>query len=142
MFALDVLAEGVNDREDNTTTFLVLRKAQDGEDEFPIFAGIDRGVEGERWKMLVTVSGDHLALEKCRRVFEKYSIQLTSRSSGIEDWNYFFFVEPRNRLGDVDRALKEAREVCAGFRWMGSWEDRVGGGLINVDEASMSDGME
>ncbi|KAF2012854.1 PDT domain-containing protein [Aaosphaeria arxii CBS 175.79] len=130
---VDVLARGIEDRGDNTTRFFVIkRKKGEGDGE-----GETGGEEGEgEWKSLVSFTVEHGnpgALAKSLKAFERFGINVTSintRPSGVENWNYIFFVEIKGRRrageGSVDLALKELDTVCRGWRWLGSWENRLG----------------
>jgi prephenate dehydratase len=133
LFNLSVLAEGINDNVGNTTRFLVLRHASTSPST-PSLALLDD------WKSLITFTVDHAnpgALAHCLSVFEKYGLNLTSintRPSGVQNWNYIFFVEFKGRKEDgreesrVNKALGELEGLCRGFRWLGSWENRLPGG--------------
>ncbi|KAF1953181.1 PDT-domain-containing protein [Byssothecium circinans] len=140
IFGLGVLARGIEERGDNTTRFFVIRRRDASSN--------DGGVEGSGadekrdWKTLVSFTVDHAnpgALAHSLAVFEKYGLNLTSintRPSGVENWNYIFFVEIKGRRlegentrdggegGDVNKALRDLDRVCRGWRWLGSWENR------------------
>jgi prephenate dehydratase len=128
LFGIDLLAESINDHLGNTTRFLVLRH-QD-EDNIKEEAPSSHGTG--HWKSLVTFTLDHGnpgALAKCLAVFERAGINLTSintRPSGVENWNYVFFVEFQGRKGEekVESALGELEGVCRECSWKGSWESR------------------
>lgn len=132
-FHLDVLAETINDRVNNTTRFLIIRHKHDtpSSQTLPPAPGpISTGKYG--MKSLVTFTVDHAnpgALAQCLAVFAKHGLNLTSinsRPSGVENWNYVFFVEMQgSKTGGgegVEDALRELEGVCRGARWLGSWE--------------------
>lgn len=143
MFGLDVLAKTINDRVENTTRFLVIRRKDSSTPPGSIppspisSTGTNRDGEQKNWKTLVTFTVDHAnpgALAHCLSAFEKFGLNLTSintRPSGVENWNYIFFVELKGRKedgeedGKVNSALKELEQVCRGYRWLGSWENRL-----------------
>jgi prephenate dehydratase len=89
----------------------------------------------ENYKTLISFTVDHNnpgALAQSLSVFERYGLNLTSintRPSGVENWNYIFFVEIRGRRegreGAVSKALGDLDGVCRGWRWLGSWRDRM-----------------
>jgi prephenate dehydratase len=127
LFGLDVLAESINDHMGNATRFLVIRR----KDSVPASPS---GSGDGTWKTLVTFTVDHAnpgALAHCLAAFEKYGLNLTSintRPSGVRNWHYIFFVEFQGRMeegGNVERALKELGEVASGWKWLGSWENRL-----------------
>jgi prephenate dehydratase len=141
---LSVLARGIEDRGDNTTRFFIIQRkntatpndevenASSGE------TGKADGGDQRRWKSLISFTVDHSnpgALAESLAVFGKYGLNLTSintRPSGVENWNYIFFVEIQGRKlhgteeGSVNQALDELGKVCRGWRWLGSWESRLG----------------
>ncbi|KAJ4367108.1 prephenate dehydratase [Neocucurbitaria cava] len=146
MFGLDVLAKTINDRVENTTRFLVIRRKDSSTPPGSIppspsisntTAVAPNGGKQGNWKTLITFTVDHAnpgALAHCLSAFEKFGLNLTSintRPSGVENWNYVFFVELKGRKedgeedGKVNGALKELEKVCRGYRWLGSWENRL-----------------
>jgi prephenate dehydratase len=142
MFGLDVLANAINDRVGNTTRFLVIRHRSTS--PCPSSASEVRNgkdTNGNSWKSLITFTVDHAnpgALAHCLSAFSKQGLNLTSintRPSGVANWNYIFFVEFKGRKKEdggeeeckVDRALGELEKVCRGYRWLGSWENRLPG---------------
>ncbi|EUC38117.1 hypothetical protein COCCADRAFT_83906 [Bipolaris zeicola 26-R-13] len=98
------------------------------------------------WKSLVTFTVQHSnpgALANCLTAFSAQGINLTSintRPSGDRNWHYVFFVELKGRsrrgdddddskgreMGAVDRALEGLGKASSGYRWLGSWENRLG----------------
>jgi prephenate dehydratase len=87
-------------------------------------------------KTLITFTICHSnpgALAASLSVFSKHGLNLTSintRPSGVQNWNYIFFVELQGRReedggGEVNAALKELWDVCKGLRWLGSWENAL-----------------
>ncbi|CAE7008879.1 hypothetical protein CFE70_001653 [Pyrenophora teres f. teres 0-1] len=98
-------------------------------------------VEKAKWKSLVTFTVEHSnpgALASCLMAFSQHGINLTAintRPSGVRNWNYVFFVEFKGRKGDeheegheeraVNKALVGLEKVCRGYRWLGSWENRL-----------------
>ncbi|KAF2658972.1 PDT-domain-containing protein [Lophiostoma macrostomum CBS 122681] len=143
VFGLGVLARGIEERGDNCTRFFVLRKK--GEEA-------SGEVEAEKtqtqdpnpsYKTLISFTVDHSnpgALANSLAVFARHGLNLTSintRPSGVENWNYIFFVEVSGSStagiedgrggngGAVDLALRDLKEVCRGCRWLGSWENRL-----------------
>lgn len=71
------------------------------------------------------------ALAESLGVFAKHGVNLTSilsRPSREAAWHYVFFVEVQGRKevgGDVDQALEELEKVVAGWKWLGSWGNKL-----------------
>ena len=135
---LDVLAQGIEDSEGNSTRFFILRKSQDvssQEDGVPN----DKQVDAKGYKTLVSFTVNHGepgALADSLAVFKKYKLNLTSintRPSGVTQWHYIFFVEFIGRKladgkgGAVNDALTELSRVASSWRWLGSWESALKG---------------
>ncbi|KAI9762350.1 MAG: Polypeptide release factor (eRF1) in translation termination [Chaenotheca gracillima] len=120
---LETLAQGIEDREDNTTRFLILRKGM---------AELEHVRPDEKSKSLVSFTIDHLApgaLAEALLVFKTHKLNLTSinsRPGRVTPWNYIFFVEfSGNGLQSVDVALNDLSKVATGFRWLGTWRDEL-----------------
>lgn len=136
IFGLDVLARGIEDRADNTTRFFIIRKGGTS----PLQSSIgSTAAAAAAYKTLILFTIDHSnpgALASSLSVFATHGLNLTSintRPSGVENWNYIFFVEIQGRKmegeeeeGDVNRALRDLGGVCRGWRWLGSWEGKGG----------------
>jgi len=131
---LDVLAEGIEDSEGNSTRFFVLRRRRRRRDDDEEGEG---GEGGHDWKTLVLFTVEHGepgALADCLAVFKRHGLNLTSintRPSGEAAWHYVFFVElvgrklADGRGGAVNDALAELAKVAKSCRWLGSWENAL-----------------
>lgn len=123
---LDVLAKSIEDREDNTTRFFILRKGVED---------ATKHKEGAA-KSLISFTVDHRspgALADVLECFRRRKLNLTSinsRPSKVVPFQYIFFVEfEGSRLQDpegrVRGALDELQTYAQSWRWLGSWEDRL-----------------
>jgi prephenate dehydratase len=127
------LAKGIEDREDNTTRFFIMRKGLDALQN----EGASQMKKGRpATKSLVSFTVDHRspgALADVLHCFKQYKLNLTSinsRPSRITPFRYIFFVEfEGSKLDDpegtVNEALKRVGKVAESYRWLGSWEDKL-----------------
>lgn len=138
---LDFLARNIEDRDDNTTRFFVLRKGT--QKEGSSIEGLTGQVprrrkqeEGEsqqpKAKSLVSFTVPHTepgALADVLECFRKGGLNLTSinsRPSLIEPFQYVFFVEFEGHKfddpeGKVQEVLEGVSRVAHSWRWLGSW---------------------
>ncbi|KAH8683019.1 Prephenate dehydratase-domain-containing protein [Tricladium varicosporioides] len=123
---LSVLAKGIEDREDNTTRFFILRK------------GVDEAARTSKAKSksLISFTIDHRspgALAQVLDCFRGYALNLTSinsRPTKVIPFQYIFFVEfEGSKLNDpsgrVKGALECVEKLVQSWRWLGSWEDKL-----------------
>jgi prephenate dehydratase len=120
---IDTLAKGIEDREDNTTRFFILRK------------GIDPNAgSAPKAKSLISFSVDHNtpgALASVLHCFQIYGVNLTSinsRPTKVVPFQYIFFVEfegskLHDESGMVKRTLAALEDYVQSWRWLGSWDD-------------------
>ncbi|KAG7007977.1 prephenate dehydratase [Physcia stellaris] len=138
---LTLLSEGIEDSEDNTTRFLILQKLE----EIKLPNGMSnlfdqsylRGTSlPQRFKSLVAFKIDHNssgALAKALAVFGNHGLNLTSinsRPSREHPWHYVFLVEFEGKRaasdeGEVNAALQELDKPTQGWKWLGSWVDKM-----------------
>lgn len=131
---LDVLAESIEDRSNNSTRFFVIRKGPGLLMPKANGASLEAGDHGQ-YKTLISFTIDHDnpgALAQALSVFQRYQLNLTSintRPSGTVPWNYIFLVEIEGRKldegGHVNAALQDVANATQQFRWLGSWENKL-----------------
>ena len=128
-YGLDMLGKCIEDREDNTTRFFILRKATAPNIPFSPPAAEPSPPAS---KSLVSFTVPHHepgALADVLDCFRKAGLNLTSinsRPSLIQPFQYLFFVEfeahreldPEGRVRD---ALEGVGRVAQRWRWLGSW---------------------
>ncbi|KAG6015938.1 hypothetical protein E4U41_004540 [Claviceps citrina] len=132
LYGLDLLGRNIEDREDNTTRFLII--------------GTNRGAAPQHWhlrklsslaqpgrKSLVSFTVPHAApgaladVLGCFREFGLNMTSINSRPSLLAPFQYIFFVEfvgheHHDPDGRVRGALERIGQVAQSWRWLGSWE--------------------
>ncbi len=122
---IDILAKGIEDREDNTTRFFILRKGVD-----------EAACKTDKTKSLISFTVDHGtpgALASVLQCFAKFNLNLTSinsRPTKVVPFQYIFFLEfEGSRLNDKTGKVNKTLEALEGFvhdwRWLGSWDDKL-----------------
>lgn len=138
---LSLLSEGIEDSEDNTTRFLILQKVNDDKPLNSTSNGFNQEFAGQassprRYKSLVAFKINHQssgALAKALAVFGDHGLNLTSinsRPSREHPWHYVFLIEFEGRReedgeGEVNSALRDLGKPTQGWKWLGSWVDKM-----------------
>lgn len=142
LYNLDILVEGMEEKEGNTTKFLLLRQVPESTTSLSESSSVlgapnpyasetrlaTADVKGPP-KSLLTFTVPHSdpgALGRALGVFGTYGINLTSmhtRPSGERAWHYLFFIELEGMRGDsrVEAALGELSKMVDKLRICGSW---------------------
>ncbi|OTB20433.1 hypothetical protein K445DRAFT_312894 [Daldinia sp. EC12] len=145
---LDILAHNIEDREDNTTRFFVLRRGSNGNsDRVPPIPELEEVLTARRrrdhggdrdiyshTKSLASFTVPHRspgALADVLECFRRARLNLTSinsRPSLAQPFQYVFFVEfeghrLRDPEGRVADALANVATVAQSCRWWGSWDN-------------------
>ncbi|KAM4055279.1 prephenate dehydratase [Hirsutella rhossiliensis] len=136
IYGLDVLAESIQDRDDNVTRFLIIRNTKNPPQE-PLSANQSNPAGNNDplgTKSLVSFTVPHDspgALADVLGCFKECGLNLTSinsRPSLRAPFQYVFFVELGGHRygqdGRVESALSKIRDVAESSRWLGSWETR------------------
>lgn len=115
-YNVPVQAQGIQDRDDNVTRFLVIGKTK----AKPLGEGRDKT------SLVISLKDEPGALEKTLRPFGARSINLSkieSRPSRKKAWDYLFFIDFIGHYDDliVQEALKELHEHCEFVKWLGSY---------------------
>jgi len=136
LYDLEVLVQGIEEKQGNKTKFLLLRQPpipETSSQHLPEQAHASETPSPSTSappKTLLTFTVPHNdpgALAKALSVFGTHGINLTSmnsRPSGERAWHYLFLVEFEGQRGypSVEAALAELDGVVEGWRICGSWK--------------------
>jgi len=120
IYGLNLLADEIEDRSDNTTRFLVVGRK--------LFSASG----ADRTTLMMSGSGpdDPGALFRLLEPLAQHNINMTrieSRPSRKRKWDYVFFIDVEGHVSDapVARALAELQERATMFRVLGSYPQAV-----------------
>jgi len=118
LYDVPCLAEGIQDRKDNVTRFLVVSRNPSAKRE---------GVS-YRTSLVLSLSDQVGALQSSLNPFSSRGINLCkieSRPSKRKTWDYFFFVDFLGHADDDDirEALNEVSDACPYHRILGSYPE-------------------
>ena len=129
---LTLLAEDIQDQEDNITRFFILRRNPGSEPQ-----GSKEGALVKDFKALVMFTVEHKspgALADALRVFSQEGLNLTnfnSRPSRLRPWHYIFLVECQSTssqpslVSQIDRTLQALQAITEVCRCLGYWEEKT-----------------
>ena len=133
VYGLSLLAKDIQDREDNTTRFLLLHNGAASLARSP-----ENAESGEHeWKSLLVFSVDHEsrgALAQALLVFAQQELNLThfnSRPSRLRPWHYFFIVECQSFgtgstvARQIEAAIDHLTNVTEVRKCLGYWREYV-----------------
>jgi len=114
VYGLKTVANGIEDRADNTTRFLVI-----GRSLFPPSGN-------DRTSLLITVNDKPGALYHVLKPFAEHDISLNrieSRPAHSGKWQYAFFIDVSGHINDqpMQAAMKEMGDAAAQVRVLGSY---------------------
>ncbi|MGJ3242069.1 MAG: prephenate dehydratase [Opitutales bacterium] len=111
-----VVAENIQDANDNSTRFLVIGRA----------VSPPTGNGRDRTSIVFTIRDEVAALQKALEPFSSRGINLCkieSRPSRRKAWDYYFFVDLIGHYDDPDvkAAMAELEQRCPFVKWLGSY---------------------
>lgn len=115
---VSLLAQGIQDRKNNITRFLVVAKQASPKNEDMTY----------RTSLVLTLSDQVGALQNALKPFSSRGINLCkieSRPSGKKTWDYYFFVDfiGHQKQNLVSEALEEVASSCSYHRILGSYPE-------------------
>lgn len=130
LYGMDVLGKSIEDREDNTTRFLIIAKSSCRPDDWCLVKS-PRAQPGR--KSMVSFTVPHTApgaladVLSCFRAFGLNLTSINSRPSLKVPFQYIFFVEFAGHADDdgdgrVQGVLDRIGEVAESWRKLGNWE--------------------
>lgn len=130
LHGLDFLGKSIEDREDNTTRFLIIGTNPSIPDDWDI---VRQSIAKSGSKSMVSFTVPHTSpgaladVLSCFRAFDLNMTSINSRPSLVKPFQYIFFVEfEGHRFDDPDGRVKGALDkisrVAESWRWLGSWK--------------------
>ncbi|MEM8550381.1 MAG: prephenate dehydratase [Verrucomicrobiota bacterium] len=115
-YGVPVQAQGIQDRSDNITRFLVIGREPCGR----------TGDGADKTSIVFSIRDEVGALERALQAFSKRELNLTkieSRPSRKKAWDYLFFADILGHWDDasVQEAVTELQLACPLVKWLGSY---------------------
>ncbi|KAF2841724.1 PDT-domain-containing protein [Patellaria atrata CBS 101060] len=125
---LEILAEGIQEKNDNKTRFFLIKKQNAQPSPFARPEQSHGTKDDYKSLVALTVRDRPGSLVEALAVFRDHDINLTSiqtRPSGTAPWNYTFVIEfvglRAVQGGSVNRALADLGDVVEHVKWLGCW---------------------
>ncbi|KAL8834757.1 MAG: hypothetical protein Q9170_003606 [Blastenia crenularia] len=133
---LEILVEGIQDRDDNSTRFLILKNKDSRQESQDLLSDQSPPVNETEWKTLISFTLPQQpsgTLADVLQTFKDRKLNLTgihSRPSLEHAWHYVFLIEVQGKReaiggGSMNDALDELGGKTKGWRWLGSWIDEA-----------------
>lgn len=139
----DILEANIEDKDDNTTRFLIVRNIRSEQTATPYRPDLaearspeEREHSPAKRKTLISFMVDHSspgALADALLVFKTHGLNLMSintRPSRRKPWHYVFFVECSEATGIPDdqavlQLLEDLPKATESCRYLGTWEEQI-----------------
>ncbi|MDR1816943.1 MAG: prephenate dehydratase [Puniceicoccales bacterium] len=122
LYDVPVLAQGIQDRQDNVTRFLVI-----GARANPPGCALE-----EKTSLVLSLKHEPGSLQKALQPISAHGLNLTrieSRPNRRRAWEYLFFLDVIGHWEDsaMQAALRDLGEHCHFVKWLGSYPNTSGG---------------
>ncbi|KAL8710543.1 MAG: hypothetical protein Q9220_004976 [cf. Caloplaca sp. 1 TL-2023] len=129
---LKLLAESIQDQDNNSTRFFVLRNRKTDAERHALPSILLPHGNNDKWKTLVSFTlpqSPSGTLADALQVFKNHGLNLTSinsRPSLEHIWHYVFLIEVQGKRevdgrGIMNQAFGELETKTKGWKWLGSW---------------------
>ncbi|KAL8717091.1 MAG: hypothetical protein Q9225_005641 [Loekoesia sp. 1 TL-2023] len=133
---LKVLAKGIQDRNDNSTRFFILKSRETKQERHDPSPHQPFSADAPKWRTLISFALPQQpsgTLADVLQTFKDRELNLTgihSRPSLEQAWHYVFLIEVQGKreadgAGMMNEALDELGRKTKGWRWLGSWIDQA-----------------
>ncbi|RKF77532.1 P-protein [Golovinomyces cichoracearum] len=125
VIGLDILAERIEDIEDNRTRFVFLHKGKD------LNAGLTKKTKSMiSFRINHEIPGALALILRCFVTFSLNLLNINSRPTKVKPFQYVFFLEFEGSLNNdpedkVKNAICALQEYVTNWRYLGSWDDEA-----------------